>query len=593
MIMNFPGRTGAARSAGNVVGVMLVALIVTLPAAAVVASTTASLRSAAVVSSLDQEAAVRDAVQQQQQELLPRPNCSAPNPKLLDDQKCGPDCWTAYINPSEMFAFCGDYSKNISETPSPECCAGVLNASTYFAPRCFCRYIFMPAPHLGIIPARRLALPELCNVTKFCDICSHLKPACGSSPVIIVASVVGGSVVCVIIAVFAWFFYRRKKHRLRFPDTFQDIDDIMRVESRPTLFSYSVLKKATKNFHISNKLGEGGFGSVFKGVLTDGTEVAVKQLSVGSKQGNDEFLNEVVLITSVQHRNLVKLQGCCLKGDERILVYEFLPNKSLHQALFDEEQVLHLDWLTRMKIILGTAQGLSYLHEGCRTRIIHRDIKASNILLDEDYNAKIADFGLARFFLDSQTHVSTRVAGTKGYLAPEYALRGQLTEKADVFSFGVVVLELISGRSNFDLRLPSDTAYLLDWTWGLHKKKMLKDVIDRSLVEDPCYSEEDAMRVVTIALLCTQSDATKRPIMSRIVAMLSRDANIEIPEIIQNSKPPELELTELPDVGVWNEASKLANSDVSLLSEDPASANFGMTSNPSCSVSCISAIQPR
>ncbi len=182
MIMNFPGRTGAARSAGNFVGVMLVALIVTLPAAAVVASTTASLRSAAVVSSLDQEAAVRDAVQQQQQELLPRPNCSAPNPKLLDDQKCGPDCWTAYINPSEMFAFCGDYSKNISETPSPECCAGVLNASTYFAPRCFCRYIFMPAPHLGIIPARRLALPELCNVTKFCDICSHLKPACGSSP---------------------------------------------------------------------------------------------------------------------------------------------------------------------------------------------------------------------------------------------------------------------------------------------------------------------------------------------------------------------------------------------------------------------------
>lgn len=185
MIMNFPGRTGAARGAGNVVGVMLVALIVTLPVAAVVASTTASLRSAAVVSSLDQEAAVRDAVQQQQQqqqELLPQPNCSAPNPKLLDDQKCGPDCWTAYINPSEMFAFCGDYSKNISETPSPACCAGVLNASTYFAPRCFCRYIFMPAPHMGIIPARRLALPELCNVTKFCDICSNLKPACGSSP---------------------------------------------------------------------------------------------------------------------------------------------------------------------------------------------------------------------------------------------------------------------------------------------------------------------------------------------------------------------------------------------------------------------------
>jgi hypothetical protein len=184
MIMNFPGRTSAARGAGNVVGVMLVALIVTLPAAAVVGSTTASLRSATVVSSLDQEAAVRDAVQQQQQqqELLPQPNCSAPNPKLLDDQKCGPDCWNTYILPSEMRAACDDYSKNNSETPSPACCAGVRNASTYFAPRCFCRYMFMPPTLLGIIPARRLALPELCNVTKFCHICSNLKPACGSSP---------------------------------------------------------------------------------------------------------------------------------------------------------------------------------------------------------------------------------------------------------------------------------------------------------------------------------------------------------------------------------------------------------------------------
>jgi serine/threonine protein kinase len=148
-------------------------------------------------------------------------------------------------------------------------------------------------------------------------------------------------------------------------------------------------------------------------LLPDGTEVAVKQLSVGSKQGNEEFLNEVMFITSVQHRNLVKLRGCCLKADERILVYEYLPNRSLSQALFDKEHALQLNWPTRLKIVLGTAQGLAYLHEGCRTRIVHRDIKASNILLDEDFTPKIADFGLARFFQDNQTHVSTRVAGTK------------------------------------------------------------------------------------------------------------------------------------------------------------------------------------
>jgi serine/threonine protein kinase len=226
---------------------------------------------------------------------------------------------------------------------------------------------------------------------------------------------VAGTIIALVLGILAVFIWRsclHKKKSLRFPDSTQELDEILKIEGKPTVYSYSVLKTATRNFHQGSKLGDGGFGAVYKGVLPDGTEVAVKQLSVSSRQGKEEFLNEVMLITGVQHRNLVKLRGCCLKGDERLLVYEFLENRSLHQALFDETRVLKLDWPTRLKILVGTARGLAYLHEGCSTRIIHRDIKASNILLDRDLNPKIADFGLARLFQDNQSHVSTRVAGT-------------------------------------------------------------------------------------------------------------------------------------------------------------------------------------
>ncbi|CAK9213211.1 unnamed protein product [Sphagnum troendelagicum] len=495
----------------------------------------------------------------------PAQNCSDPR-----DQQTAAcvstsiDCWSVYINNSAVMGECASFSVGNSTQllPSPDCCSAVQSAWQLWPRRCFCSFIYFQ-----YVQQRRRALPSLCNVTNsICQTCSAIPDLpgpvgnCGGSgksskkTVLAVALTITILAVCVIVALTYWLAYRRKKKlSLRFPDTSQDLDVILKHGGGPTLFPYNVLKVATKNFHMSNKLGEGGFGAVFKGLLPDGTEVAVKQLSVGSKQGNDEFLNEVMFITSVQHRNLVKLRGCCLKADERILVYEYLPNRSLSQALFDKEHALQLNWPTRLKIVLGTAQGLAYLHEGCRTRIVHRDIKASNILLDEDFTPKIADFGLARFFQDNQTHVSTRVAGTKGYLAPEYALRGQLTEKADVFSFGVVVLELVSGRSNFDLRLPLDTAYLLDWTWQLHEKKRLKDVMDPSLLEGISYSEEEALRVVTIALLCTQSEPTMRPTMTRVVAMLVGDASTEIPHIVESSKPRALVLTELPNMSAWND----------------------------------------
>nr|KJB69989.1 hypothetical protein B456_011G052400 [Gossypium raimondii] len=232
----------------------------------------------------------------------------------------------------------------------------------------------------------------------------------------------------------------------------RDDDDeelLLGINPRPNTYSYSELKAATENFSSSNKLGEGGFGPVYKGTLSDGTVVAVKRLSVASNQGKEQFVTEIATISAVQHRNLVKLLGCCIEGKRRLLVYEYLENKSLDQALFGKID-LRLDWPTRFNICLSTARGLAYLHEESRPRFVRRDVKASNILLDAELCPKISDFGLAKLYDDKKTHVTTRAAGTIGYLAPEYAMRGHLTEKADVFGFGVVALEILSGRPNAD-----------------------------------------------------------------------------------------------------------------------------------------------
>ncbi|KAK3154728.1 hypothetical protein QOZ80_2BG0194410 [Eleusine coracana subsp. coracana] len=285
------------------------------------------------------------------------------------------------------------------------------------------------------------------------------------------------------------------------------------------VFSYKDIRIATKNFHQCNKLGRGGFGTVYKGVWRDGTSFAAKVLSSESDQGIKEFLAEIESISEVKHANLVRLLGCCIQRRNRILIYEYLENNSLDHALQAsglEKGVTTLSWSARSDICMGTAKGLSYLHEEHEPNIVHRDIKASNVLLDGNKQPKIGDFGLAKLFPDNVTHISTGVVGTTGYLAPEYFVHGQLTKKADVYSFGVLILEIVSGR-RISQTIRSDT-FLVREAWVLYKQGSLLDMVDASM-ED--YPKEEVLRYIRVGLACTQVTPSSRPTMRQVVAMLS------------------------------------------------------------------------
>ncbi|KAK1303084.1 Cysteine-rich receptor-like protein kinase 2 [Acorus calamus] len=292
-------------------------------------------------------------------------------------------------------------------------------------------------------------------------------------------------------------------------------------------FKYSTLVKATSSFDAANKLGEGGFGTVYKGVLADGREVAVKRLFMNNRHRVMDFFNEINIISSVEHKNLVRLLGCSL-GLDSLLVYEYLPNMSLDRFIFDDQKGKELDWEKRFKIIVGTARGLSYLHENPKARIIHRDIKASNVLLDSKLLAKIADFGLARSFSEDKSHISTAVVGTLGYMAPEYVAHGQLTEKADVYSFGVLLLEIISGKQNCKSITSLCSESLLTLAWKHFQSGTVEDLIDPNI-----YGGHDMkpqiLRTVHIAFLCTQESPSLRPSMSRALMMLMRTTEEPLP----------------------------------------------------------------
>ncbi|KAI3723808.1 hypothetical protein L2E82_35566 [Cichorium intybus] len=328
------------------------------------------------------------------------------------------------------------------------------------------------------------------------------------------------------VVIVLWLFYRVRKKSKKIEEGEPDLD-------RAINYKYNHLQSATNNFSEQNILGRGGFGEVFKAILDDNNIVAVKKIEVGcTNKAKEEFENEVKLISNVHHQNLLHLLGWSSEGSNLLLVLEYMPNGSLDRFLWGAKKGT-LNWKQRYDIIFGVARGLAYLHNEIDVKIIHRDIKSSNILLNHNFQPKIADFGLAIFQPDDQSHISTKFAGTLGYTAPEYALRGNLSDKVDRYSFGIVVLEIISGRRCTDMNSDKPSMdYLLEHAWKSYENKKHIQFIDETLdVND--YQEEHMMQIIEIALMCTQSPASKRPTMSEVVLMLTNGQSMGNRQLIR------------------------------------------------------------
>lgn len=334
---------------------------------------------------------------------------------------------------------------------------------------------------------------------------------------IIIVIVLAISLAILVFVGICIYYFRNRKHR-NLKDDYDSLDEMSTEESLH--YDFDIIKFATEDFSDNNKLGQGGFGVVYKGTLTNGREIAVKRLSTNSGQGELEFKNEVLLLAKLQHRSLLRLLGYSIKATERLLIYEFIPNGSLDNFIFGRENCSNINAHTRFKIVIGVARGLQYLHEDSRLRIIHRDLKPSNILLDVDMYPKIADFGMARLFEAEETRADTnRIVGTYGYMAPEYAMLGQFSVKSDVFSFGVVVLEIITGQKN-NFRNGENREYLPSYVWKKWRDGSALDVIDPTL-NNGGDSTHDMIRCIHIALLCVQENVADRPTMNSILLMLS------------------------------------------------------------------------
>ncbi|CAN6358082.1 unnamed protein product [Urochloa humidicola] len=357
--------------------------------------------------------------------------------------------------------------------------------------------------------------------------------------VLAIALPVAAAILALIVTCFC--FWRRtaaaqkdsEKPYSTNPDDIQGID--------PLLLDLSTLQAATDNFAESNKLGEGGFGAVYKGILSDGQEIAVKRLSLSSSQGIEELKTELVLVAKLQHKNLVRLIGVCFEEDEKLIVYEYMPNRSLDTILFDSQRSKELDWGKRLKIVNGVARGLQYLHEESQLKIVHRDLKPSNVLLDSEYNPKISDFGLAKLFdMDQSQGVTSHIAGTYGYMAPEYAMHGQYSVKSDIFSLGVLILEMVTGRKNNTFDDSEQSIDLLSLVWEHWTTGTITELLDPFLLGR--RTPQDQMsKLVNIGLLCVQDNPADRPTMSSVNVMLSSDTvSLQVP-----SKPtfciPEME----------------------------------------------------
>ncbi|OAY58168.1 putative receptor-like protein kinase At4g00960 [Manihot esculenta] len=349
-------------------------------------------------------------------------------------------------------------------------------------------------------------------------------PPPGKSLVVIIVIVTVAVSTIVAICVFIFLRARNKKKEFKRTEAmnkkegFNGIVDSEIEDAESLQFDFGTVRTATNDFSEENKLGQGGFGAVYKGELPNGQHIAVKRLSKESKQGQLEFKNEVLLVAKLQHKNLVRLLGFCLERKERLLIYEFVPNSSLDHFIFDPIKRTHLDWERRYKIIVGIARGLLYLHEDSRLRIIHRDLKASNVLLDEEMNPKISDFGMARLFEVDQTQEETsRIVGTFGYMAPEYIHHGRFSVKSDVFSFGVLVLEIASGQKSSGAGIGEEEEDLLTYSWKNWNEGTALNLIDPTMRVAP---RSEMMRSIHIGLLCVQEHEANRPTMAQVFTLL-------------------------------------------------------------------------
>ncbi|XP_073016924.1 G-type lectin S-receptor-like serine/threonine-protein kinase At1g11300 isoform X2 [Primulina eburnea] len=377
---------------------------------------------------------------------------------------------------------------------------------------------------------------------------------------IIAAAVILVLIIVPLCAYFLWKYRGRKQSAIRGakkdpPSPWYTEETSLKhnvfgakLEELP-LFEYEALSNATDSFDIRNKIGQGGFGPVYKGLLANGQEIAVKRLARSSNQGVEELMNEVEVISKLQHRNLVRVLGCCVEREENMLVYEYMPNRSLDAYLFDSHKQGFLDWRQRVIIIEGICRGLLYLHRDSRLRIIRRDLKPSNILLDEELNSKISDFGMARIFCGKEDQANTtRVVGTYGYMAPEYALHGRFSEKSDVFSFGVLLLEIVSGRRNASFQFDEQTPSLIGYAWKLWNEGKIVKLVDLLLVHDSPM-ENEIVRYANVGLLCVEEIAKDRPNISTVLSMLGNEI-AELPPPRQpaftlNQRTPENEKSSL------------------------------------------------
>ncbi|KAK2421213.1 cysteine-rich receptor protein kinase [Trifolium repens] len=330
-----------------------------------------------------------------------------------------------------------------------------------------------------------------------------------------------------VILLFVGCYLLKRKSRKSFRSMLRENFGQESATLEPLQFDFAVIEAATNKFSNDNFIGKGGFGEVYKGTLLDGRQIAVKRLSRSSTQGAKEFKNEVLLIAKLQHRNLVTFIGFCLEEQEKILIYEYVPNKGLDHFLFDFQRTKFLSWLERYNIIRGIAHGILYLHEHSRLKVIHRDLKPSNILLDEDMIPKISDFGLARIVELNQDKGSTnRIVGTLGYMSPEYAMLGQFSEKSDVYSFGVMVLEIITGKKNVRSYESLVGDSFLSYVWRQWRDKIPLSILDSNI--KGTYSEYEVIKCIHIGLLCVQQFPDARPTMVTIVSYLNNDF-IELP----------------------------------------------------------------